>query len=105
MELSLIAAALAVVLVTSFLGFYGGKSWNHGGFRGFKNPKRIWKKAPKTRRERIQAIVVFIVTTLGIGTIVALKVVNIWGETMGIAATAGLTIGFVLSHLADDDRL
>lgn len=105
MDLTLITAALAVVLVMSVLGFYTGKSWNQGGLRGLKKDKRIWKKAPKTRRERIAAIAGFVVTTLAIGTIVALKVVNLWGETLGIAATVGLTIGFVLSYLADADRL
>lgn len=99
---ALIATAIAAGLVFAALGYVASHYWSVFLFGSRK--KSIFKNkkdAKQTRLARLVSTVGMLAACFGIALTIAHYAVSLWGETLGLAATVGLSLGIVLSYLAD----
>lgn len=98
----LIGAALLAALLFTALGYVASHYWSVFLFGSRK--KSIFKNkkdAKQTRLARLVSTAGMLLACFGIALTIANYAVSLWGETLGLAATVGLSLGIVLSYLAD----
>lgn len=74
----------------------------------FASKKRFLGKRPQGAKEKLAYALTLsgaLVAVLGISFMIASYAISTWGRTLGLALTIGISIGIVLSYLADAKRI
>lgn len=107
LETSLILAAGLAAVLSVVLGYVAGHYFTSHFIGLNKSKKSILKdKDGKARRlKHLASTLTVVAICFGIALVVAKYAVSIWGETLGLAATIGISVGIILSYLADARKL
>lgn len=105
-NLLLIAAAILVTALAVGAGYAFGH-WCTLHLFGKKPRHSIIKNNDQRKRQiaHLLSILAAIAVCIGIASMVAAYAISIWGRTLGLGATIGISIGIVLSYLADAKKL
>ncbi|MBX9941205.1 MAG: hypothetical protein K2Y32_18220 [Candidatus Obscuribacterales bacterium] len=74
----------------------------------FAHKKRFLGRRPQGAKEKLAYALTLsgaLVAALGIAFMIASYAISTWGRTLGLAVTIGISIGIVLSYLADAKRI
>lgn len=105
-NLLLATVAILVTALTAGAGYVFGH-WCTLQVFGKKPRHSLLKNKDQRKRQiaHLLSILAAIAVCIGIASMVAAYAISLWGRTLGLAATIGISIGIVLSYLADARRL
>ncbi len=107
-KLKMLFVALAVCLSALAVGAgYAFGHWCTLHLFGKKPRHSIIKNKDQRKRQiaHLLSILAAVAVCIGIASMVAAYAISLWGRTLGLGATIGISIGIVLSYLADAKKL